>query len=48
MNARAEVQLQVIWNRLLAIVEEEAQSLMRTAFSQTATSLMDPRNCAMS
>jgi len=35
MNARAEVQLQVIWNRLLAIVEEEAQSLMRTAFSST-------------
>src|SRR5262249_59888693 len=24
-----------IWNRLLAIVEEEAQSLMRTAFSST-------------
>ena len=35
MKARAEVQLQVIWNRLLAIVEEEAQSLMRTAFSST-------------
>ena len=35
MNARAEVQLQVIWNRFLAIVEEEAQSLMRTAFSST-------------
>jgi N-methylhydantoinase B len=35
MNARAEVQLQVIWNRLLAIVEEEAQALMRTAFSST-------------
>jgi N-methylhydantoinase B len=34
-DSRAEVQLQVIWNRLLAIVEEEAQSLMRTAFSST-------------
>jgi N-methylhydantoinase B len=35
VNARAEVQLQVVWNRLLAIVEEEAQLLMRTAFSST-------------
>jgi N-methylhydantoinase B len=34
-DSRAEVQLQVIWNRLLAIVEEEAQTLMRTAFSST-------------
>src|SRR5258708_14915542 len=30
-----ELQLQVIWNRLLAIVEEAAQTLMRTAFSST-------------
>ncbi|MEN7341302.1 MAG: hydantoinase B/oxoprolinase family protein [Pseudomonadota bacterium] len=28
-----QVALQVIWNRLLAIVEEQAQSLVRTAFS---------------
>ena len=33
--ARAEVRLQVIWNRLLAIVEEQAQTLLRTAFSST-------------
>src|SRR6516165_2538798 len=30
-----ELQLQVIWNRLLAMVEEAAQTLMRTAFSST-------------
>ena len=34
-NGRSEVQLQVIWNRLLAIVEEQAQTFMRTAFSST-------------
>jgi len=34
-DGRTEVQLQVIWNRLLAIVEEAAQTLMRTAFSST-------------
>ena len=25
--------LQVIWNRLIALVEEQAQTLLRTAFS---------------
>jgi N-methylhydantoinase B len=34
-ESRAELRLQVIWNRLIAIVEEEAQTLMRTAFSST-------------
>lgn len=34
-DVRAELQLQVIWSRLTAIVEEQAQSLMRTAFSST-------------
>jgi len=29
------IQLQVIWARLLAIVEEQAQTLIRTAFSTT-------------
>ena len=28
-----ELQIQLAWNRLLAIVEEQAQVLMRTAFS---------------
>jgi N-methylhydantoinase B len=49
-DARAEVHLQVIWNRLIAIVEEAAQTLMRTAFSSTVreagdmcAGLFDPR-----
>ena len=28
-----EIRLQLMWNRLIAIVEEQAQTLMRTAFS---------------
>ena len=28
-----ELRTQLVWNRLLAIVEEQAQTLMRTAFS---------------
>lgn len=51
MNAdREEVRLQVIWNRLLAIVEEQAQTLLRTAFSSTvreagdlAAGIFDPQ-----
>lgn len=34
-NGIAEVRLQVIWNRLLALVEQQAQTLLRTAFSST-------------
>jgi N-methylhydantoinase B len=34
-NGHAEIRLQVIWHRLLALVEEQAQTLMRTAFSST-------------
>ncbi len=33
MNRLDTIQKQVIWNRLLAIIEEQAQVLMRTAFS---------------
>jgi N-methylhydantoinase B len=29
------IQTQILWNRLLAVVEEQAQTLMRTAFSTT-------------
>jgi N-methylhydantoinase A/oxoprolinase/acetone carboxylase beta subunit/N-methylhydantoinase B/oxoprolinase/acetone carboxylase alpha subunit len=32
-STRAEIDLQVMWDRLLAIVEEQGQVLMRTAFS---------------
>jgi len=38
MNDRAAlgpIQAQIIWNRLLAVVEEQAQTLVRTAFSTT-------------
>lgn len=29
----AEIEKQILWNRLIAIVEEQAQTLMRTAFN---------------
>src|SRR5918912_1104893 len=32
-NALSEIDLQVMWSRLIAVVEEQAQVLMRTAFS---------------
>ena len=34
-NGLAEIHLQVMWNRLIAVVEEQAQTLIRTAFSTT-------------
>ena len=33
MSGMRGLQLQLVWDRLLAIVEEQAQALMRTAFS---------------
>jgi N-methylhydantoinase B len=33
MSRLSEIELQVAWNRLLAVVEEQAQVLLRTAFS---------------
>lgn len=32
----SEIEIQVLWNRLLAVVEEQAQALVRTAFSTAA------------
>lgn len=32
-KAPNEIELQIMWNRLIAIVEEQAQTLLRTAFS---------------
>ncbi len=32
-NALAQIHLHVMWNRLIAVVEEQAQTLIRTAFS---------------
>jgi N-methylhydantoinase B len=33
MQALSEVDFQILWNRLIAVVEEQAQTLVRTAFS---------------
>lgn len=35
-RALAEIQTQVMWNRLISVVEEQAQSLLRTAFGSVA------------
>ena len=35
MSALEDIQRQVMWNRLLAVVEEQAQTMIRTAFSTT-------------
>jgi N-methylhydantoinase B len=32
-NSIGQIELQIMWNRLVAVVEEQAQTLMRTAFS---------------
>ncbi len=32
-DALSEIKMQIMWNRLLAVVEEQAQTLMRSAFS---------------
>jgi N-methylhydantoinase B len=31
-----DIRLQVMWNRLLSVVEEQARALVRTAFSTSA------------
>ena len=33
IEATKLIDLQIMWNRLIAVVEEQAQVLMRTAFS---------------
>ena len=35
MSALKNIQRQVMWNRLIAVVEEQAQTMIRTAFSTT-------------
>ena len=37
MSSKAlnKIRMQIMWDRLLAIVEEQAQTLIRTAFSTT-------------
>src|SRR5580658_2647612 len=34
-GALAGIQRQIMWNRLIAVVEEQAQTMIRTAFSTT-------------
>ena len=34
-NALAQIHRQIMWNRLIAVVEEQAQIMIRTAFSTT-------------
>ena len=34
-NALGQIQSQIMWNRLISVVEEQAQTLLRTAFSTT-------------
>jgi len=34
-NALAQIHRQVMWNRLISVVEEQAQTMIRTAFSTT-------------
>jgi N-methylhydantoinase B len=33
MAKPGDIELQIMWNRLIAVVEEQAQTLLRTAFS---------------
>ncbi len=35
MSALASIRMQIMWNRLIAVVEEQAQIMIRTAFSTT-------------
>ncbi|MDH3659562.1 MAG: hydantoinase B/oxoprolinase family protein, partial [Alphaproteobacteria bacterium] len=35
-NARTTIRMQVMWNRLIAVVEEQAQALLHTAFGSVA------------
>ena len=34
VGALASIQRQIMWNRLIAVVEEQAQTMIRTAFSR--------------
>src|SRR6266496_1545457 len=34
-TALSQIHMQIMWSRLIAVVEEQAQTLMRTAFSTT-------------
>jgi len=40
-NALAQIHRQIMWNRLIAVVEEQAQIMIRTAFSTTVRAAGD-------
>ena len=35
MNPLEKIHMQLMWNRLISVVEEQAQTLIRTSFSTT-------------
>ena len=35
MNPLEKIHMQLMWNRLISVVEEQAQTLIRTLFSTT-------------
>ena len=39
----SEVHQQIMWNRLIAVVEEQAQTMIRTAFSTTVREALRER-----
>jgi hypothetical protein len=41
-DATMEIRMQVMWNRLISVVEEQAMTLLRTAFS---TSVREAGTC---
>src|SRR5258708_4242771 len=41
MPGLSEITLQIMWNRLIAVVEEQAQTLIRTAFSTSTREASD-------
>src|SRR3954454_5010270 len=40
-TALLQIHLQIMWSRLIAVVEEQAQTLVRTAFSTTVREAAD-------
>ena len=47
-NGLFNVHMQVMWNRLIAVVEEQALTLVRTAFSTSVVNTFSPPVTTMS
>ena len=41
------IRLQLMWDRLIAVVEEQALALIRTGFSTHCTCVARPESCGM-